>query len=66
MGGFLKSNNQLKLFAYGLDLENNTFYSIKKRSVKAKNPKRITEDVQLPLEDIAFNMEILILTTQLD
>lgn len=64
MGGFLTNNTQPKLFAYGLDLEKNTFYSISKRSVKSKNPKRINEDVHLPLEDIEENMEILILVSQ--
>ena len=57
-GGFLTDNNEPKLFAYGIDLEKSTFYAINKRSTKAKNPKKVIEDVHLPLEDIKMHMEI--------
>ncbi|MGG3958405.1 hypothetical protein ABEV20_03955 [Bhargavaea massiliensis] len=56
--GFL-TNKGNKDFAYGIDLETNTFYAISRRAVRAKKPKRILEETELPLADINENMEIL-------
>lgn len=58
-GGFLTDNTEPKLFAYGIDFNRSTFYSINIRSIKSKNPKRVIEDVHLPLEDIHLHMKIL-------
>lgn len=59
IGGFLTNKSENSKFAYGLDLQDGTFFSISKRSVKAKSPKRLLEETELPLDDIKENMVIL-------
>jgi hypothetical protein len=57
-GGYLTNKGKRDL-ACGIDLETNEFFVISRRAVKAKKPKRLHVNTELPLEDIYVNWEIL-------
>lgn len=64
-GGFLTDNKENNKYAYGLDLKKGMFFAISKRSVKAKKPRRLYEDPELPLDDIDEKMKIFKSSNQL-
>lgn len=59
-GGYLIDIGKERLYAYGLDLNTNTFYAISHYRVGETKPTRFLEKHILPLIDIKERMAILI------
>lgn len=60
-GGYLiDKDKESNDYLYGIDTsaEEVVFYSILKRQRKARNPRRLIQDPQLPLSSIDWNMKI--------